>query len=717
VYPLHYTAGALVQAHAPEGAALKTAGGPLLRCAKGAERRDTGSPGNAGSQGRANPKMNTAAPLNNERNPLDPGTRVQEFEILGMIGGGGFGIVYLAHDQALQRRVALKEYMPPLASRTAGTSHVFAASGRDTETFGTGLRSFVNEARLLARFDHPALVKVHRFWEENGTAYMVMPFYDGPTLQRAVAERRVPTDEAALRTMLYPLLDALSALHRERCYHRDISPDNILLTTSGPVLLDFGAARLAIGDASQNFTVILKEGYAPVEQYATEDATAMRQGPWTDIYALAGVVRYVITGRKPPSAVVRMASLSDPMEPLAQASGGRYSEGFLRALDAGMSIHVEKRPQSIEEFRTLLCAPLSAFEGVVPRRSAEEPPVFAADPTERMNTPQPAPQPTSRGRPHADSGHRGTLLPWAIALFVPLALAGAAIGYRFLPGARTPPPPAAQVPAPSHTPPPEPSAVAAAAPQPEASASSSSSHSAPPPHRHAAAPPVTPASGASQTASAQNPDAQITPPVADAQDEEARTPQGAHGQAARRPLNPALGMMVKAARAGTWGAVERRAILIARTADPPPTGDRVASRRANDAGLAELRAHRFPAAVAAFEKGVSADPSDIEVANNYGYALALAGRRPEAQDVLFGVLLRDPTRAVAWTALAEARSGDSIVALESLKIALHFAASRERTLAKFAEMALSHPDPRMRLLAAAVLQQRDQIPTVPEGLP
>jgi predicted Zn-dependent protease len=158
-------------------------------------------------------------------------------------------------------------------------------------------------------------------------------------------------------------------------------------------------------------------------------------------------------------------------------------------------------------------------------------------------------------------------------------------------------------------------------------------------------------------------------------------------------------------------------MLIARTADALPVGDRPASRRANELGLSQLRAHRFPEAVAAFEKGVGSDPSDIEVANNYGYALAQAGRRAEAQGVLFAVLLRDPTRAVAWTALAEARSEDSAVALSALKIALHFATSRERSLVRFSEMAHFHPDARIRSLVAAVLAQRDQIPTVPEGLP
>jgi predicted Zn-dependent protease len=175
--------------------------------------------------------------------------------------------------------------------------------------------------------------------------------------------------------------------------------------------------------------------------------------------------------------------------------------------------------------------------------------------------------------------------------------------------------------------------------------------------------------------------------------------------------------MLRASRANLWGAVERHAMMLARTADPLPVGDRPASRRANDRGLAAVRAHRLVEAVTAFEAGVGSDPSDIEAANNYGYALALAGRRADAQRVLTGVLLRDPTRAVAWTALAEARSEDTASALAALKLSLHFAASRERTLARFREMAQTHADPRIRTLVSTVLAQRDEVPTVPEGLP
>lgn len=282
---------------------------------------------------------------------LPDGTLIEGFRIIRSIGEGGFGIVYLAWDAALERHVAIKEYMPTsLAVRANPSLEVSMRSDRHRGTFDAGLKSFVNEARLLARFDHPALVKVFRFWEANRTAYMAMPFYEGPTLKATLADGRGIVSEAQLRAWLEPLLDALAVLHREQCYHRDISPDNILLTASGPVLLDFGAARRVISDMTQVLTAVLKPGFAPIEQYGGE----LQQGPWTDLYALAGVVHYAITGRAPTASVVRV--VSDTLKPLAVTQAGKYSENFLRAIDAALSVRPEARPQDVAGFRALLDA-------------------------------------------------------------------------------------------------------------------------------------------------------------------------------------------------------------------------------------------------------------------------------------------------------------------------------------------------------------------------
>ena len=280
------------------------------------------------------------------------GTRIGECEIDGLIGVGGFGIVYLAHDHSLDRKVALKEYMPSeLAQREPGSTAVAVKSQRHADTFDAGMRSFINEARLLAQFDHPSLVKVYRFWEQNGTAYMVMPFYEGATLKARLSALGGAPEEDWLKALLSQLLDALEIIHGRQCYHRDIAPDNILiLPDETPLLLDFGAARRVIGDMTQALTVILKPGYAPIEQYA--EAPNMRQGPWTDIYALASVAYFAIVGKPPVPAVARV--MSDPLAPLAQVAAGRYSEDFLRAIDSALAVRPEDRPQDIAAFRQAL---------------------------------------------------------------------------------------------------------------------------------------------------------------------------------------------------------------------------------------------------------------------------------------------------------------------------------------------------------------------------
>jgi serine/threonine protein kinase len=281
---------------------------------------------------------------------LPAGTRLGEFEITGVLGEGGFGIVYLAHDSSLERQVALKEYMPSFASRST-QAQVSVKSAQNADSFEAGLRSFINEARMLAQFDHPALVKVYRFWEANGTAYMVMPYYHGATLKQVLRERSAAPDEAWLKALLGPLLDAIAVMHQHQCFHRDIAPDNILMLDEGrPLLLDFGAARRAISGMNQAFTVILKQNYAPIEQYA--EMPGMSQGAWTDLYALASVVHFAIDGHAPPPALSRM--MADPYVPLASRFAGRYSQGFLEAVDRALAFRPEGRPQSVAEMRAML---------------------------------------------------------------------------------------------------------------------------------------------------------------------------------------------------------------------------------------------------------------------------------------------------------------------------------------------------------------------------
>ena len=286
-----------------------------------------------------------------EHDALPPGTRFGEFEILRVLGVGGFGIVYLTQDHSLERQVALKEYMPAaLASRGVGPI-ITVRSASFAETYAIGLRSFVNEARLLARFDHPSLVKVYRFWEDNATAYMVMPYLQGITLRDARKAMAHAPDQAWIMSVIHPMLDALELLHREGVFHRDIAPDNILLPPEGPpILLDFGAARHVISDRTQSLTAILKPSYAPIEQYA--EMTQMRQGPWTDIYALGAVMHFLLFGAPPAPATAR--AMQDDVEPIEQRMVPGVSQRLLEAVGWTLRVRPLERPQNVAELRAVL---------------------------------------------------------------------------------------------------------------------------------------------------------------------------------------------------------------------------------------------------------------------------------------------------------------------------------------------------------------------------
>ncbi|GAA4346950.1 hypothetical protein GCM10023165_31750 [Variovorax defluvii] len=294
---------------------------------------------------------------NTQAGLLPIGSHLAEFEVTRIVGQGGFGVVYEAWDPTLERVVAIKEYLPSSLSTRQGDGTVVPLSEQHRETFDLGMRSFINEARLLAQFDHPSLLKVYRFWQERGTTYMVMPFYRGDTLRQALQARQASgggVDEGWLLRIMDGVTQALAVMHAANCYHRDIAPDNIiLLEGSGrPVVLDFGAARRVITDKTQAITVILKPGYAPIEQYA--EMPDMSQGAWTDVYALAAVMHVAVCGRAPPPSVARL--LNDTYAPLAgnEALRQRYSPGLLAAIDAGLGVRPESRPQSMAALREAL---------------------------------------------------------------------------------------------------------------------------------------------------------------------------------------------------------------------------------------------------------------------------------------------------------------------------------------------------------------------------
>ena len=391
----------------------------------------------------ATPAAPGAAPRPDSGNALPEGTTLGEFELRGVIGEGGFGIVYTAYDHSLRRRVALKEYMPASLASRGDSLQVQVRSIRHAETFDAGLKSFVNEARLLAQFDHPSLVKVYRFWEANGTAYMVMPLYEGITLKDKLRQMAQPPDEAWLLALLAPLTEALAVIHAENCFHRDIAPDNVILLAGSerPLLLDFGAARRVIGDMTQALTVVLKPGYAPVEQYA--EVPEMKQGAWTDVYALAATVHYAITGKTPPASVGRM--MNDGYRPLSVAVAGRYSEPFLRAIDNALRVRPDDRTPSIDALRAEL--------GLPPvEHSATSSAHFTV-----MPTPTAMATPESTRVAAAGGGSRKGLIVAGVAA---LALIGAVAAYLL--SGRSEPQPVAT--APAQAPPATPASPAPAAP-------------------------------------------------------------------------------------------------------------------------------------------------------------------------------------------------------------------------------------------------------------
>lgn len=334
--------------------------------------------------------------MSSDANPhaLASGTRILDYTIESVIGTGGFSIVYKALDNSLERQVAIKEYFPAsLAQRDPGGT--VQPHSREVDTFRTGIVSFMNEGKLLAQFDHPALVRVYRCWEERGTAYLAMRLCSGITLREAVKTGAWKADEFSMHALLAPLCETLSLLHSANCFHRDVAPDNILLADGqAPVLLDFGAARKAI-EGTQVFTAILKPGYAPIEQYGDGE---LKQGPWTDIYALAGVMHFALTGEAPPTAISRM--LRDSMPKPRERFAGRLPDSWLDAMEKALSVKPENRPQSIAEFVELFrwneVAPLPVDQEPRTRFVKAPPPEVVPSP---VTVAEPVPVPTPLSAP------------------------------------------------------------------------------------------------------------------------------------------------------------------------------------------------------------------------------------------------------------------------------------------------------------------------------
>ncbi|WP_347258139.1 serine/threonine-protein kinase [Methylocaldum sp.] len=278
--------------------------------------------------------------------------------LVGRILGkpGGFGVTYLAWDLVLHTTVAIKEYLPrDLVAREANSLTVTPHTLDGSEEFAYGLEQFLREARTLCKFSHPNVVRVREFFQQNNTAYLVMDYCEGISLEEYLKRNGGKLDEATATALMLPVLDGLKEVHEKGFLHRDIKPSNIYLAKGGtPILLDFGAARLALhGQRSRTLSVMLTPGFAPFEQYLEKHEFA----PAADIYAIGATLYYLVTGVKPQEAISRYKK--DEMVPPHQRIPSittRFSQAVMMAL----AVDPERRPQTIPELRAMLMPPVPA---------------------------------------------------------------------------------------------------------------------------------------------------------------------------------------------------------------------------------------------------------------------------------------------------------------------------------------------------------------------
>ena len=279
---------------------------------------------------------------------LAAGTRLEEFEIERELGAGGFGVTYLAHDRSLDRLVAIKEYLPHDWGARGPDGGVGPRSATHAQDYRWGLDRFLEEARVLARLHHPHVVQVYRVIEAWGTAYMVTEYVEGRSLAEALRAEG-PWAESRVLALLDALTAGLAPVHGAGLVHRDVKPANVMLRADGaPVLIDFGAARQAVGGRSRSVTAVLTPGYAPIEQYSEKG----RQGPWTDVYALGAVAYEALSGRAPEEATERV--LDDGLRPVSEAAPRAVSARLSSAVTSALALRREDRPQSLADWRALL---------------------------------------------------------------------------------------------------------------------------------------------------------------------------------------------------------------------------------------------------------------------------------------------------------------------------------------------------------------------------
>ncbi|TNG01397.1 MAG: serine/threonine protein kinase [Gammaproteobacteria bacterium] len=298
-------------------------------------------------------------------NALKIGHQIHWYTIDQVLGQGGFGITYLAHDNNLAQPVAIKEFLPTEFAVRGEDHSINPITQNQSDMYHWALDRFITEARTLAKFDHPNIVRVMAVFEANNAAYIVMRYEEGETLEHLFKIRGTLPEKELLNIFL-PIIDGLEIVHKAGFIHRDIKPANIFIREdNSPVLIDFGSARQAVGAQTQTLTTLISPGYSPIEQYYSKGED---QGPWTDIYGLASTIYRGMAGKRPVDTMTRskhiLAEQPDPYIPAVLVGEGRYSTTFLQAIDHGMEFRHQHRPQDLSAWKRLLTRDPSVEEQI-----------------------------------------------------------------------------------------------------------------------------------------------------------------------------------------------------------------------------------------------------------------------------------------------------------------------------------------------------------------
>ena len=296
------------------------------------------------------------------------------YKIESVLGEGGFGVTYKAHDSELDYTVVIKEFLPQECAARAGDSVTVQARTNRTDDYEYGLTRFIEEARTLAKFQHPHIVAVTNFLKVNGTAYFVMNYAEGEDLSEWLKKHDTLNEDIILK-IITPILEGLAEVHKTGIMHRDIKPGNIFMRKQGgAMLIDFGAARQALGEHSKSISAIISQGYAPPEQYTTRG----KQGAFTDLYAIGAVLYKLITGKAPIESADRAHDIHegepDPMPPAIEAGQGKASDWLLQLTDQLLNISAKNRPQSAEAVLQAIQNKTTAEVGCAARTEAQTEP-------------------------------------------------------------------------------------------------------------------------------------------------------------------------------------------------------------------------------------------------------------------------------------------------------------------------------------------------------